>query len=52
MDVPRIPFTSVITNSSNTSGARWNAEKQLWFVKFEKIIGTTLEKHIQVDDRF
>jgi hypothetical protein len=31
------------------TGGRWNQEKQLWFVQYGKIVGTTLEKHIQVD---
>ncbi|MDD2847561.1 MAG: hypothetical protein PHP95_03810 [Desulfuromonadaceae bacterium] len=32
------------------AGGRWNPEKQLWFVKYGKITGTQLEKHIQVDE--
>jgi len=32
------------------AGGRWNPEKQLWFVKYGKIAGTSLEKHIQVDE--
>lgn len=31
-------------------GGRWNPEKQLWFVMYGKIVGTSLEKHIQVDE--
>ncbi len=31
------------------AGGRWNPEKKLWFVKYGKIAGTPLEKHIQVD---
>lgn len=31
-------------------GGRWNSEKQLWFVMYGKIVGTSLEKHIQVDE--
>jgi len=34
---------------AKTAGSGWNPEKQLWFVKYEKIIGTTLGKYIQVD---
>ncbi len=34
---------------AKAAGARWNPEKQLWFVKYEKIVGTTLAKHILVD---
>jgi hypothetical protein len=33
---------------AKTAGGRWNPEKQLWFVKYGKIAGTLLEKHIQV----
>lgn len=29
---------------------RWDPKKKLWFVKYGKIAGTALEKHIQVDD--
>jgi hypothetical protein len=35
---------------AKTAGGRWNPEKQLWFVKYGKIAGTPLEKHIQVDE--
>ena len=35
--------------TAKTSGGRWNPEKRLWFVKYGKIVGTPLEKHIQVD---
>ncbi len=38
-----------LRTQAKAAGARWNPEKQLWFVKNEKIVGTTLEKHIQVD---
>lgn len=31
-------------------GGRWNPEKQLWYVRYGKISGTTLEKHIHIDD--
>ena len=34
---------------AKAAGGRWNPEKQLWFVKYGKIAGTPLEKHIQVD---
>jgi hypothetical protein len=34
---------------AKTAGGRWNPEKQLWFVKYGKIAGTLLEKHIPVD---
>ena len=35
---------------AKAAGARWNPEKQLWFVQYGKIAGTQLEKHIQVDE--
>jgi len=36
---------------AKAAGGRWNPEKQLWFVKYGKIAGTPLEKHIQVDTK-
>ena len=36
---------------AKAAGGRWNPEKQLWFVQYGKIIGTQLEKHIQVDEK-
>jgi hypothetical protein len=37
---------------AKAAGGRWNPEKKLWFVKYGKIAGTPLEKHIHIDDRF
>jgi hypothetical protein len=34
---------------AEAAGGRWNPEKQLWFVKYGKVAGTLLEKHIPVD---
>ncbi len=34
---------------AKAAGGRWNPEKKLWFIKYGKIAGTPLEKHIQVD---
>jgi len=34
---------------AKAADGRWNPEKKLWFVKYGKIAGTPLEKHIQVD---
>ena len=31
---------------AKAAGGRWNPEKQLWFAKYGKIVGTSLEKHI------
>lgn len=36
---------------AKAAGGRWNPEKQLWFVKYDKIVRTSLEKHIQVDEK-
>jgi len=36
---------------AKAAGGRWNPEKQLWFVKYGKIVGTQLEKHIPVDEK-
>ena len=36
-------------NKVKAAGGRWDPEKQLWFVKYGKVAGTALEKHIDVD---
>ena len=36
-------------NKAKATGAKWNPEKQLWFVTYGKIVGTELEKYIYVD---
>lgn len=36
---------------AKAAGGRWNPVKQLWFVQYDKIVGTLLEKHIHVDAR-
>lgn len=36
-------------SQAKVAGGRWDPEKKLWFVKYGKIAGTPLEKHIQVD---
>ena len=36
-------------SQAKAAGGRWNPEKMLWFVKYGKIAGTPLEKHIYVD---
>ena len=38
-----------IRNKSKAVGAKWNPEKQMWFVSFGKVAGTEFEKHIDVD---
>jgi len=32
------------------AGARWDPENKLWYVKYGRIAGTPLEKHLYVDD--
>lgn len=34
---------------AKAAGGKWNPEKRLWFVKYDKIVGTPLERHIQAD---
>jgi hypothetical protein len=38
-----------IISKVKEAGGRWNPEKQLWFVSYGKVVGTALEKHIDVD---
>lgn len=40
-----------LRTQAKAAGAKWNPEKQLWFVTYGKIAGTSLEKHIQVDEK-
>jgi hypothetical protein len=35
---------------AKAAGGRWDPKKKLWFVRYGKIAGAPLEKHIQVDD--
>jgi len=35
---------------AKAAGGRWNPEKRLWFVKYGRIAGTPLEKHIHIDE--
>ena len=34
---------------AKAAGGRWNPGKRLWFVKYGKIAGTLLEKHLHID---
>ena len=36
---------------AKAAGGRWNPGKRLWFVKYGKIAGTPLEKHLHIDER-
>ena len=38
-----------IRNKATAAGGRWNPEKQLWFVSYCQVVGTELEKYIDVD---
>jgi hypothetical protein len=35
---------------AKAAGARWDPENKLWLVKYGRIAGTPLEKHLHVDD--
>jgi hypothetical protein len=35
---------------AKAAGGRWNPGKRRWFVKYGKIAGTPLEKHLHIDD--
>ena len=39
-----------LRTKAKAAGGRWNPDKRLWFVKYGKIVGTMLEKYIQVDE--
>ncbi|AJE02707.1 hypothetical protein [Geobacter pickeringii] len=46
----RIKATEVaIRNKVKAVGGRWNPERKLWFVTYGNIVGTQLEKYIDVD---
>lgn len=36
--------------NAKAAGGRWDPGKKLWFVRYGTIAGTSLEKHIQVDE--
>ncbi len=36
---------------AKAAGAKWNPEKQLWFIKYGSIMGTALENNLQVDEK-
>ncbi|MDD2899758.1 MAG: hypothetical protein PHI31_13720 [Desulfuromonadaceae bacterium] len=44
-------FEKDVQAKAKAVGGRWNPEKQLWFVQYGKIVGTPLEKHIQIDEK-
>ena len=46
----RIKATNMpIRNKATAAGGRWNPEKQFWFVSYGQVVGTELEKYIDVD---
>jgi hypothetical protein len=38
-----------IRNKAKEVRAKWNPDKQMWFVRYGKVSGTELEKYIDVD---
>lgn len=34
---------------AKAAGGKWDPDAHLWFVRYGNIVGTSLEKHIQVD---
>lgn len=42
-------YETELRAQAKAAGGRWNPEKQLWYVKYGKIAGTPLEKHIHID---
>lgn len=38
-------------SQAKAAGGKWYPEKKLWFVKYGRIVGTPLEKHIYVDTK-
>lgn len=36
---------------AKNAGGRWNPEAKAWFVKYGRVKGTALEKHIIVDKK-
>jgi len=43
-------YETELRAKAKAAGGRWNPEKQLWYVRYVKISGTTLEKHIHIDE--
>ncbi len=42
------PYDMPMRQRAKAAGGRWNPEKRRWFVKFGKIAGTPLEKHLHM----
>jgi len=43
-------YETELRAKAKAAGGRWNPEKQLWYVRYGKISGTTLGKHIHIDE--
>jgi hypothetical protein len=43
-------YETELRAKAKAAGGRWNPEKQLWYVRYGKISGTVLEKHIHIDE--
>jgi hypothetical protein len=39
-----------LMDTARTAKGRWNPDAKLWFIRFGKINGTTLENHIHIDE--
>jgi len=47
----RIGFSEKqLIESAKAAKGRWNPEARLWFIRYGKIKGTPLEKHIHIDE--
>lgn len=47
----RIGFSEKqLMESAKAAKGRWNPEARLWFIRYGKIKGTPLEKHIHIDE--
>jgi hypothetical protein len=46
----RIGFAeNALQEKARTATGRWDPEVKLWFIRFDRIKGTELEKHIALD---
>lgn len=46
----RIEATNMpIRAKAKAAGGRWNPGKQLWYIRYRNVVGTALEKYIDVD---
>jgi len=46
----RIGFSdNTLREEARAANGRWDPEKKLWFIRYGKVKGTDLEKHIALD---